>query len=207
MNFYKMLGVLGVSFWLVFNVTGSTISQSAELQGSLTKAIFAGGCFWCMEHPFDEVDGVVSTTSGYTGGHKANPTYAEVSSGDTGHTEAVQVVFDSKKVSYEELLDVYWRNTDPTVGDAQFCDHGNQYRPEIFYLDEEQKQIAEASKKKIETIKTFPQPIVTKITKATTFYPAEDYHQNYYQTNPVRYKFYRLACGRDARLAKLWGGA
>jgi len=159
-----------------------------------------------MEHPFDELAGVVSTTSGYTGGHKADPTYPEVSAGTTGHTEAVQVVFDPKKVSYKELLDVYWRNTDPTVAEAQFCDHGDQYRPEIFYLDEEQKNLAEASKKDIEKTKTFSQPIVTKITQATTFYPAEDFHQNYYQTNPIRYKFYRLACGRDARLAELWGG-
>lgn len=206
MKIYKLLGLLGIGMWLVLSLmSGPTMSQSTQTDQKLTKAIFAGGCFWCMEHPFDELEGVVSTTSGYTGGHKVDPTYSEVSAGTTGHTEAVQVVFDPTKVSYNELLNVYWRNTDPTVDDAQFCDHGNQYRPEVFYLDDEQKTLAEASKKDIEKTKTFSEPIVTKITKATTFYPAEDYHQNYYETNPIRYKFYRLACGRDARLAELWG--
>ncbi len=160
-----------------------------------------------MEHPFDELDGVVSTTSGYTGGHKVDPTYPEVSAGGTGHTEAVQIEYDPTKVTYEELLKVYWRNVDPTTPDAQFCDHGNQYRPEIFYHTEEQKQLAEASRTHIEKTKTFPEPIVVEITEGTTFYPAEDFHQNYYQTNPIRYKFYRLACGRDSRLAVLWGDA
>lgn len=208
MKVYKLLGLLGVGCMLVLSfMSGPTMSQSPQSEGKLANAIFAGGCFWCMEHPFDEIEGVVATTSGYTGGHKMDPTYPEVSAGTTGHTEAVQVVFDSSKVSYKELLEVYWRNTDPTVGDAQFCDHGNQYRPEIFYQNEDQKMLAEASKMEIEQTKTFTQPIVTNITKATTFYPAEEYHQNYYQTNPIRYKFYRLACGRDARLAELWGKA
>lgn len=205
MKIYKWLGLLGLSVWFVLSIAWPTMSQEPAKEGNLEKATFAGGCFWCMEHPFDELNGVVSTTSGYTGGHKVNPTYPEVSAGETGHAESVQIVYDPKKISYKELLDVYWHNTDPTVPDAQFCDHGNQYRPEIFYHNEEQKQLAEASKKEIEAHKRFPQPIVTKITKATTFYPAEDYHQNYYQTNPIRYKFYRLACGRDARLAELWG--
>lgn len=207
MKTYKLLALLGLSVWVVLSLSGPTMSQDPNPEGDLAKATFAGGCFWCMEHPFDEIDGVVSTTSGYTGGHKVDPTYPEVSAGGTGHAEAVQIVYDPKKVTYKELLSVYWRNTDPTVADAQFCDHGNQYRPEIYYHNEEQKHLAEASKNHIEKTKTFPQPIVTQITEATTFYPAEDYHQNYYQTNPIRYKFYRLACGRDARLGELWGDA
>jgi len=205
MSRYKLLVLLGLSVWLVMSMSGPTLSQSPE--GNFAKATFAGGCFWCMEHPFDELDGVVSTTSGYTGGHTVDPTYPEVSAGGTGHTEAVQIEYDPTKVTYEELLNVYWRNVDPTTPDAQFCDHGNQYRPEIFYHTEEQKQLAEASRTHIEKTKTFPEPIVIEITQGTTFYPAEDFHQNYYQTNPLRYKFYRLACGRDSRLAELWGDA
>ncbi len=205
MKWYKIFALLGVSVWLVMSMSGPTLSQSPE--GNFSKATFAGGCFWCMEHPFDELDGVVSTTSGYTGGHTVDPTYPEVSAGGTGHTEAVQIEYDPTKVTYEELLKVYWRNVDPTTPDAQFCDHGNQYRPEIFYHTEEQKQLAEASRTHIEKTKTFPEPIVIEITQGTTFYPAEDFHQNYYQTNPIRYKFYRLACGRDSRLAELWGDA
>jgi peptide-methionine (S)-S-oxide reductase len=205
MNRYKLLVLLGLSVWLVMSMSGPTLSQSPE--GNFAKATFAGGCFWCMEHPFDELDGVVSTTSGYTGGHTVDPTYPEVSAGGTGHTEAVKIEYDPTKVTYEELLNVYWRNVDPTTPDAQFCDHGNQYRPEIFYHTEEQKQLAEASRTHIEKTKTFPEPIVIEITQGTTFYPAEDFHQNYYQTNPLRYKFYRLACGRDSRLAELWGDA
>ena len=205
MSRYKLLVLLGLSVWLVMSMSGPTLSQSPE--GNFAKATFAGGCFWCMEHPFDELDGVVSTTSGYTGGHTVDPTYPEVSSGGTGHTEAVQIEYDPTKVTYEELLQVYWRNVDPTTPDAQFCDHGNQYRPEIFYLTKEQQQLAEASRPHIQKTKTFPEPIVVEITEGTTFYPAEDFHQNYYQTNPLRYKFYRLACGRDSRLAELWGDA
>lgn len=204
-NRYKWLVLIALSVWGVLSLTGPTMSQSPK--GDFAKATFAGGCFWCMEHPFDELDGVVTTTSGYTGGKTVNPTYPEVSAGGTGHTEAVQIEFDPKKITYKELLAVYWRNTDPTIADAQFCDHGTQYRPEVFYHTEEQQKLAEASRKHIEETKTFPQPIVTEITKATTFYPAEDYHQNYYEKNPIRYKFYRLACGRDARLAELWGDA
>jgi len=203
MKWYKVFALLGVSVWLVMSMSGPTLSQSPE--GNFAKATFAGGCFWCMEHPFDELDGVVSTTSGYTGGHTVDPIYPEVSAGGTGHTEAVQIEYDPTKVTYEELLKVYWWNVDPTTPDAQFCDHGNQYRPEIFYHTEEQQQLAEASRTHIEKTKTFPEPIVIEITQGTTFYPAEDFHQNYYQTNPLRYKFYRLACGRDLRLAALWG--
>ena len=207
MKIYKLLGLAGASLWFFLNISVPAMGQHTKSQGKVAKATFAGGCFWCMEHPFDTLDGVVSTTSGYTGGHKVDPTYSEVSTGSTGHAEAVQIIYDPQKVTYKKLLEVYWKNTDPTISDAQFCDHGNQYRPEIFYHSEEQKQLAEASKKEIEKMKTFSQTIVTRITEASTFYPAEDYHQNYYQTNTIRYKFYRLACGRDARLAELWGKA
>lgn len=168
-------------------------------------AIFAGGCFWCMEHPFDEIAGVISVTAGYTGGTKANPTYEEVSSGTTGHAESVQVVYDPAKVSYQKLVDVFWRNIDPLTANAQFCDHGTQYRSAIFYLDDEQKRIAEASKEALAKSGRFDKPIVTQIVAASTFWPAEDYHQHYYKTNPVRYKFYRYNCGRDQRLEQLWG--
>jgi peptide-methionine (S)-S-oxide reductase len=169
-------------------------------------ATFAGGCFWCMERPFDEVDGVISTTSGYTGGHKKDPTYKEVSHGGTGHAEAVQIVYDPKKVSYTQLLDVFWHNVDPTNAHGQFCDNGDQYRSEIFYHNEEQRRLAVASEQDLEMQKRFAAPIVTRITPATTFYPAEEYHQDYYQKNPLRYKFYRFSCGRDQRLEELWGG-
>jgi len=168
-------------------------------------AIFAGGCFWCTESDFDKVDGVISTISGYTGGQKKNPTYREVSAGGTGHAESVKVVFDSSKVSYEQLLEYYWHTIDPTVKDAQFCDHGHQYRTAIFYLNDEQRMAAEASKRKLEMNKPFKEPIQTEITEATTFYPAEAYHQNYHERNPVRYSYYRWSCGRDQRLEALWG--
>ena len=168
-------------------------------------ATFAGGCFWCMEPPYDKLPGVAATISGYIGGQKANPTYKEVSGGGTGHTEAVQVVYDPKKVSYEKLLEVYWVNVDPTVKDRQFCDAGSQYRPEIFYHDEAQRNAAQASKAAIEKSKPFKEPIVVPVTMATTFYPAEDYHQDYYKKNALQYKFYVTGCGRYARLDSLWG--
>jgi peptide-methionine (S)-S-oxide reductase len=169
------------------------------------KATFAAGCFWCTEEAFDKVPGVVSTTSGYMGGTKQKPTYTEVSSGTTGHTEVVQVVYDPAKVSYERLLEQFWLNHDPTVKDRQFCDVGSQYRPSIFYHTDEQKRLAEASKAKWEKEKPFVQPIVTPIVAAGEFWPAEDYHQDYYKKNPVRYKFYSTGCGRYARLDQLWG--
>jgi peptide-methionine (S)-S-oxide reductase len=167
------------------------------------KATFAGGCFWCMEPPYDELEGVISTTSGYIGGTKKSPTYEEVVTGSTGHAEAVQVTYDPKKISYERLLEVFWRNIDPLTANAQFCDSGNQYRAAIFYHDETQKQHAEASKKRVQS--RFKQPIVTEIVRAAEFYPAEDYHQDYYKKNPIRYKVYRYGCGRDQRLQELWG--
>ncbi|MGE0356162.1 MAG: peptide-methionine (S)-S-oxide reductase MsrA [Burkholderiales bacterium] len=169
------------------------------------KATFAGGCFWCMEPPYDSLAGVISTTSGYIGGAKANPTYREVSAGTTGHTEAVQVVYDPAKVSYEKLLEVFWVNIDPTVRDRQFCDGGTQYRTGIFVHSEAQRKAAEASKAALEKSKPFKAAIVTPVETAGTFYPAEDYHQDYYVKNPVRYKLYRNGCGRDARLRELWG--
>jgi peptide-methionine (S)-S-oxide reductase len=178
---------------------------AADSPAMTAKATFAGGCFWCMEPPFDKLDGVISTTSGYTGGQKLNPTYEEVSAGRTGHTEAMQIVYDPKKVSYEKLLEVFWHNVDPTIKDAQFCDHGNQYRTGIFVHDEQQKLAAENSKAALEKSKPFKAALVTEIATATQFYPAEDYHQDYYLKNPIRYKFYRNGCGRDARLKELWG--
>ncbi|MFQ5589172.1 MAG: peptide-methionine (S)-S-oxide reductase MsrA [Nitrospiria bacterium] len=177
-----------------------------EKEESVTEtATFAGGCFWCTEHAFDEVAGVLSTTSGYTGGHKENPTYQEVSAGGTGHAEVVQVVFDPTEVSYDQLLDVFWRNIDPTVQNKQFCDHGDQYRSEIFYHTETQNKLAQASKKRLEQTKPFKGPIFTRITEGSTFYPAEEYHQDFHHKNPVRYKLYRFSCGRDQRLKVLWG--
>ena len=182
-------------------------AQSPAPKAATAKATFAGGCFWCMEAPYDKLPGVISTTSGYIGGTVKNPTYEQVSSGRTGHTEAVQVEYDPGKVSYEKLLQVFWMNIDPTVKNAQFCDHGSQYRSGIFYHDETQRKLAEASKTALDKSKPFKEPIVTEITKASMFYAAEDYHQDYYKTNPVRYKIYRNGCGRDARLKDLWGKA
>ena len=169
------------------------------------KATFAAGCFWCTEEAFDKVPGVVSTISGYMGGNVKNPSYEQVSTGRTGHTEVVQLSYDPAKVSYEKLLEAFWLNHDPTAKDRQFCDSGSQYRPEIFYHSDEQKRLAEASKAKWEKAKPFRQPIVTPVTAASEFWPAEDYHQDYYKKNPARYKFYVSGCGRYARLDQLWG--
>jgi peptide-methionine (S)-S-oxide reductase len=192
-------------------LTTSPASGSAagkeDAGGRVETATFAGGCFWCMAPVFDRLPGVVSVTVGYTGGRKKNPTYEEVSAGGTGHAESVQIVYDPSKIIYARLLDVFWRNIDPTVKDRQFCDVGNQYRSSIFYHDEEQKKLAEGSKKELEESKRFSGPIYTEIAPASQFYPAEEYHQQYYKKNPVRYKFYRWNCGRDARLKELWGGA
>jgi peptide-methionine (S)-S-oxide reductase len=187
-------------------LAGALLAGGAAAQGT-AKATFAGGCFWCMEPPYDKLPGVVSTTSGYMGGTKRFPTYEEVSSGTTGHTEVVQVVYDPAKVSYEKLLEVFWRNIDPTVRDRQFCDTGSQYRTAIFYHDDGQKRLAEASKAALEKSKPFKAPIVTPVQAAGDFWPAEDYHQDYYKKNPVRYKYYRTGCGRDERLRELWGKA
>ena len=187
----------------------ATVGVSADDPATATPeagtavAIFAGGCFWCMEHPFDELVGVIATTSGYTGGNTPNPTYEQVSAGGTAHAESVRVTYDPSKVSYEKLLDVYWRNIDPLAVDRQFCDEGSQYRSTIFYTTREQQTLAEASKQKVQ--EEFDKPIATQIVAAGRFYPAEEYHQDYYRKNPLRYKFYRLKCGRDQRLQQLWG--
>ncbi len=194
-----LLGLLATIF------VGRRAKVQAAGDGNLKTATFAGGCFWCMEPPFDKIEGVVSTTSGYIGGRTKNPSYEEVSSGVTGHAEAVQIVFDPTKVSYAELLEVFWHNVDPLTPNAQFCDHGSQYRTAIFYHGEEQKRLAETSKKALEQSGQFTQPIVTEIAPAGEFYKAEEYHQDYYLNNPVRYKFYRYNCGRDAVLEQRWG--
>jgi len=184
---------------------GGRVTAETPPARGLAKATFAGGCFWCMEGPFDHVPGVVSTTSGYTGGTVKRPSYEEVSSGATGHAESVEVAYDPAKVTYAQLLEVFWHNVDPTDGGGQFCDRGNQYRTEIFYHDEEQKRLAEQSKKDLEASGVLKKKILTQIVPASDFFPAEDYHQDYYLKNPLRYKFYRLNCGRDQRLKELWG--
>jgi peptide-methionine (S)-S-oxide reductase len=171
----------------------------------VARATFAGGCFWCMEAPFDKVPGVVSTTSGYAGGTVKDPSYEQVSAGITGHAEVVQVAYDPDKVTYEQLLEVFWRNVDPTDGGGQFCDRGSQYRTGIFYEGEEQKAAAEASKRRLQASGRLPAPVVTEITALEAFYPAEDYHQDFYRKSPVRYTSYRAGCGRDRRLKELWG--
>jgi peptide-methionine (S)-S-oxide reductase len=172
---------------------------------SKATATFAGGCFWCVEADFDKIDGVISTTSGYTGGTLKNPTYEQVSAKLTGHAEAVEIVYDPRKVSYERLLEYFWRTIDPTVKDRQFCDAGSPYRTAIYVHDQSQLQAAQASKAALEKSKPFKEPIVTEIALAGPFYAAEEYHQDYYKKNPVRYKYYRTSCGREARLKQLWG--
>jgi peptide-methionine (S)-S-oxide reductase len=169
-------------------------------------ATFAGGCFWCMEPPYDKLHGVKSTVSGYMGGDIKNPTYEQVSRGGSGHAEVVQVTYDPDVVSYEKLLEVFWRNVDPFDAGGQFCDRGDSYRTAIFYHTQAQERAARASKERLEDSRRFAQPVVTGITEAGEFYPAEDYHQNYYEKNPVRYKYYRWQCGRDDRLEEIWAG-
>ena len=207
-----MKRIANALFLLLSMVSWATVLPAADSTpkkgtpaGQLQKATFAGGCFWCMEHPFDELPGVVSVTSGYTGGHQSNPTYEEVSAGGTGHAESVQIVYDPSKIGYDKLLERYWHNIDPTVKDRQFCDVGHQYRSAIFYHDEEQHRLALQSKKALELNKPFQGPVLTEIVPAGPFYPAEEYHQHYYKKNPIRYKYYRTACGRDNKLKELWG--
>lgn len=184
---------------------GWLLASSPMTQAATAKATFAGGCFWCVEADFDKVAGVLSTTSGYIGGKVANPTYQQVSNNTTGHAEAVEVVFDPAKVSYAQLLERFWRTIDPTTVDRQFCDAGSPYRTAIFVHDDAQLAAAKASLAALEKSKPFKEPIVTTIERAGPFYVAEAYHQDYYLKNPVRYKFYRSSCGRDARLEQLWG--
>lgn len=187
-------------------VVGASGSLRQESVGAaLELATFAGGCFWCMEAPFDRLPGVLAVAVGYTGGTVKDPTYEQVSAGMTGHAEAVQIRYDSRKISYETLLGVFWRNIDPTVQDRQFCDVGSQYRTAIFYHSPEQRRQAMASKKVLERLKPFSGPIVTEIVPAGEFYRAEEYHQQYYKKNPLRYRYYRASCGRDRRLGELWG--
>lgn len=183
------------------------MSAQGVAEARIEKATFAGGCFWCMEAPFDKIPGVLSVTAGYTGGEQKNPTYEQVSAGGTGHAEAVQIKFDPDMVSYGNLLDIFWHNIDPTVRNRQFCDVGNQYRSAVFYHNEEQRRLARQSRDVLEKNRQFREQIVTEITAAGAFYPAEDYHQHYYKKNPLRYKYYRTSCGRDRRLKELWKGA
>jgi peptide-methionine (S)-S-oxide reductase len=191
---------IGASLWLALAMSATA---QTNVSPQTARATFAGGCFWCVEADFDKVTGVLSTTSGYIGGRTANPTYEEVSRGGTGHAEVVEIVFDPAKVGFEKLLDVFWHNIDPLAKNRQFCDHGDQYRSAVFYHDDKQRSLAQASKTALQA--RFEQPIQTEITAAGPFYKAEDYHQDYYLKNPIRYKFYRFNCGRDARLDELWG--
>ena len=186
----------------VLLTAGAAHAQTAPVTA---KATFAGGCFWCVEADFDKIPGVLSTTSGYIGGTVANPTYKQVSANGTGHAEAVEIVFDPAKVSYATLVEKFWRTIDPTTKDRQFCDTGNPYRTAIFTHDAAQAEVVKRSLAALEKSKPFKEPIVTQVVPASTFYAAEDYHQDYYLKNPVRYKYYRTSCGRDARLQQLWG--
>lgn len=195
-----------------FLIACAVMLTSLQLQAAATvakteTATFAGGCFWCMEAPFDKLPGVISVTSGYSGGDTRNPTYEQVSAGITGHAEAVQIVFDPAKTGYARLLDVFWHNIDPLAKDRQFCDSGTQYRSAIFYHGDIQKQLALQSRSALEKSGKFKQPIATEVTAAGAFYAAEEYHQHYYKKNPLRYSYYRTACGRDRRLKELWGPA
>lgn len=178
-------------------------AQTAQSPARTEKATFAGGCFWCVEADFDKVDGVISTTSGYTGGRTPNPTYKEVSGGSTGHAEAVEIVYDPAKVSFEKLLETFWRSIDPLVKDRQFCDSGDEYRSAIFFHNDDQKRLAEATRSVVEA--QLKQKVFTEIVPAGPFYKAEDYHQDYYIKNPSKYSFYRWNCGRDQRLQQIWG--
>lgn len=197
----KRLAIL-FGLWAALATTPAT----AEAPGSgEAMAIFGGGCFWCMEPPFDKLDGVIRTTSGYTGGETPNPTYKEVSSGRSGHVEVVAVIYDPARIGYKDLLHVFWRNIDPLRADAQFCDAGPQYRSVIYVGNDEEREQAEASKAELEASGRFERPIVTEIADAAPFYPAEQYHQDYYLKNPARYAYYRWGCGRDQRLTQIWG--
>lgn len=210
----RLLALAAVTFlagglWLVLSPATDAAQPAPQASGDaagdqLAQATFAGGCFWCMEPPFDKLDGVISTISGYTGGDVVDPTYKQVSSGATGHTEVVQITYDPNTISYEELLAVFWVNIDPEAEDRQFCDRGSQYRSGIFFHDEAQREAAEASKAEIAASGKVTR-VVTEVTPLDVFYPAEEYHQDYYQKNPIRYKYYRRGCRRDQRLEELWG--
>lgn len=184
-------------------VVGALLLTGGSMAGELKEAVFAGGCFWCMESPFDKVSGVVATTSGYTGGHLAKPSYEAVSSGTSGHYEAIRISYDPAMVSYEDLLRVFWKNVDPFDDGGQFCDRGPQYRAAIFAADDEERVAAKKSAREVETAKG--QQVMTMILPRGEFFPAEEYHQDYYQRNPIRYHYYRTGCGRDRRLNQIWG--
>ena len=203
----RTLAVLAAMTMLVAAAGAQAPATRTANPAAAAVATFAGGCFWCMEPPFDKLDGVLETTSGYMGGKERNPTYEQVSAGATGHAEVVQVRYDPARVSYARLLEVFWRNIDPTVKDRQFCDVGSQYRSAIFVHDEAQRRAAEASRAALEKSRPFKDPIVTPVVAAGEFWPAEDYHQDYYLKNPIRYSYYRNGCGRDRRLSSLWGDA
>lgn len=196
------LGVVALLGWLVVSWLALP-----SLAADRSTALFAGGCFWCEETAFEGLPGVISVTSGYTGGQMKNPTYEQVSAGSTGHAESVEVAYDPSKITYEKLLEVFWHNVDPFQANGQFCDHGTQYRSAIFYKDESQHQAAEQSKRKLEEDPRFRGKIVTQIVPVSTFYRAEEYHQDFYKKNPIRYRTYRMGCGRDARLRAIWGDA
>lgn len=199
-----VVAVTAYGLYMSATFDDNVLQEEQAPESEYALAIFAGGCFWCMEPPYDKLEGVISTTSGYIGGSKEHPTYEEVSAGNTGHTEAVEIKYDPARISYAKLLEVFWKNIDPTVKDRQFCDWGNQYRTGIFYHNGEEKRMAEESKKQlVDSGKV--ERIVTEIIAATTFYRAEEYHQDYYIKNPIRYKLYRYNCGRDERLQQLWG--
>jgi peptide methionine sulfoxide reductase msrA/msrB len=194
-----------ITFVFTFFLEGGSKKGEAKMKKEiLDKATFAGGCFWCIESAFDELEGVKEAVSGYTGGKTKNPTYAEVCTGRTGHYEAVQVLFDINKITYKELVDIFWQQIDPTDPTGQFADKGSQYKTAIFYHNEEQKKIAEESKKKLEESGKFDKPIVTEVKEAAEFYPAEDYHQDYYKTCPIKYQNYKIGSGRESFLKRVW---
>ena len=201
-RFYTMWSGTLILLVVVFS---NVLLQPVVESGEPAKAYFAGGCFWCMEEAFEKVDGVIAAVSGYMGGTAQNPSYEEESSGRTGHAESIEVLYDPSKVTYNQLLEAFWRNVDPITPSAQFCDHGTQYRAAIFYQNDQEKRFAEESKQAIEQSKRFTQPIVTQIVMASQFYTAEEYHQDFYKKNPIRYKFYKYNCGRAQRLDELWG--
>jgi peptide-methionine (S)-S-oxide reductase len=202
-----ILSVLAVTIFLIGTWSLQSLHTTSQAAADVAqgKAYFAGGCFWCMEEAFEKVEGVSAVTSGYMGGTVVSPSYEAVSAGRTGHAEAVEVVYDPAKVSYQKLLDAFWINVDPITPNAQFCDHGNQYRSVIFFQTDEEKRASDASKQAIEQSKRFTEPIVTQIAMASQFYPAEEYHQDFYKKNPIRYKYYKYSCGRAQRLETLWG--
>lgn len=191
LSYLSFLGIVGL------------MMNPAKASTSTETAIFSGGCFWCVDEAFNHLPGVISVTVGYTGGHTPNPTYEQVSHENTGHKESVQIVFDPTKITYDDLLTTYWHNIDPFDGGGQFCDKGDSYKAVIFYTNDKQQEKAETSKTNVE--QQFQKPVATEIRQASPFYPAEDYHQHYAEKNPIRYKFYRYTCGRDQRLAQVWG--